>query len=90
MKFFPVTWPCLAMKVHLIQIVWHRSGDDKLNSPIMSLSFHPRKLLLATAAQDKTVKVSPRSLSVIFRVRIVPRRQSVNCGRTVRGRRCGD
>jgi WD40 repeat protein len=46
------------MKAHLIQIVWHREHEGKFNAPIMSLDMHPHKLLLATAGQDKTVKVS--------------------------------
>ncbi|KAA0156985.1 hypothetical protein FNF31_05819 [Cafeteria roenbergensis] len=45
------------MKVHLIQIVWHRDKDAPFNAPIMSLHCHPSRNLLATAGQDKTVKV---------------------------------
>jgi len=74
------------MKVHLIQIVWHRSGDAKVNSPIMSVSFHPRKLLLATAAQDKTVKVSVMPPAVAASRR--PRCRSGPCA-AFPDRRCG-
>ena len=50
------------MKVHLIQIVWHRDKDAPFNAPIMSLHCHPSRNLLATAGQDKTVKVRPAVL----------------------------